>query len=152
MPDPTIVEQLTAQTAAVADLTAKLTAAQTEAAAKVAGLEQSVQALTAERDTFKAQAEKAGVDLKAAQDQVAVSAKAIEDAGAKVTALEARLADPSFKAAAVTGTDPVPQGQKAEDAPKTLKQLEAAYLDENDPIKLEVLRQQIFEAQNKEQK
>jgi hypothetical protein len=47
MPDPTIVEQLTAQTAMVADLTAKLTAAQTEAAAMVTGLEAIVTALTA---------------------------------------------------------------------------------------------------------
>jgi chromosome segregation ATPase len=139
MPDKTIVEQLAAANSAVADMTAKLTAAQTESAAKIGALEASVKALTDERETMKAEAVKAAEAIKAASDQAAVSAKTIEDLTAKNKALEARLADPSFKAAATTGeAQPVPTGGNAE-AGVAMEALKAAYEAENDPVKKAVL-------------
>jgi chromosome segregation ATPase len=144
MADKTVVEQLAAEKTAVADLTGKLTESAkmlTESAAKVTALEASVQALTAERDQFKASAEKATAEKATAE-------KSAADLAAKVQTLEAQLADPSFKAASTPGADPVPQGSKVPDGkPLSLDQLEKAYLAENDPIKLEALRKQIFEAQ-----
>jgi hypothetical protein len=147
MPEKTVVEQLAAATTTVADLTAKLTAE----SGKVTALEASVKALTAERDTFKATAEKATADLTAEQGKHGVTAKALEDSTAKVKNLEAKLADPSFKAADAGGAPVVPQGTKpaSEGEPMTLAKLEAAYMAETDPVKLEALRKQIFEAQAK---
>ena len=147
MADKTIVEQLSAEKAAVVDLTGKLTAAekaQAETAVKITALEASVQALTAERDTFKASAEKATADKVQADKTAGEQAE-------RIKTLEAQLADPSYKAAGTLGEGaPVPQGGKVPDgAQLTLAQLEQAYLAESDPIKLDALRKQIFQAQAK---
>ena len=130
----TIVQKLDAANSAVTDLTAKLTAAQTEAADKITALETSVTALTGERDTFKAQAEKSAADLNAAQAEIG-NIKAASDALAlKVQGLEAKLADPSFKAAGTPGTDPVPQGGST-DKGEAVAALQAAYDKETDPVR-----------------
>jgi hypothetical protein len=138
MADKTIVEQLSAANAAVAELTGKLTAAQTEAAAKVTSLEASVAALTGERETFKAQAEKAGVDLNAANDQLAAITGQANELTEKVKGLEARLADPSFKAAGGTGEKPVDAGGNVE-AGAAIADMQAAYDKEKDPVKKSIL-------------
>lgn len=142
MADKTIVEQLTAANTAVADLTGKLTAAQTEAAGKITALEASVTALTGERDTFKAQVEKAGVDLKAANDQLAAIKAQAGELTEKVKGLESRLADPSFQAAAAPGTKPVDAGGNTE-AAAAIADLQAEYDKEKDPKAKARIREQL---------
>jgi len=141
MADKTVIEQLAAANEAVKDIQGK----HDEASAKVTALEKSVADISAERDSFKAQAEKAGADFKAEAEKAAASAKKNEELESKVKALEAKLADPSFKAASVSGEQSaVPVDGKTPEPQMTLAQLEKAYMTEKDPSKLASLREQIF--------
>ncbi len=138
----TVVEQLADSMNAVADLSARIEAVQKESADKIAALDKSVADITAERDALKAENEKAKTDLTAA------AAHAAELSG-KVAALEARLANPTFTAAAATGTaEQIPVDGEAKREP-TLAELEAAYMTEKDETKLADIRQKIMQLSKK---
>lgn len=148
--EKTIVEQLAAANDAVKALESRIATEAKANADKIAALEKSVADLTASSTAHKAEAEKALADLATAKTAADVSAKSAGELTEKVKTLEARLADPSFKAASTPPVPPVAEGGKTVE-PKDKKALVAEYQAESkkeNPNQelLADLRRQIFEA------
>lgn len=121
--EKTIVEQLSASAETLKIAEGKLATQ----AATIAALEKSVADLTAESAAHKASAEKAVADLAAMKAEADAGKAAAVEAQAKIKTLEARLADPSFKAAGAPAVPPVAEGGKVADAPKNKQELVAEY-------------------------
>jgi hypothetical protein len=155
MAKKTPIEMLTEATAQAEALTASIEAMKTEHAQAVSDLTAQVTALTGERDTLKAEAEKAATEKAAADTARAESDKAVADLSAKLTVAEQKLKDPALLAAAgkeaakpvegLTGGD----GGSVDAKSEQLAKLEKQYAAEKDPVVKGRIRRELVELKNK---